>query len=168
MIDNTLAAARAAGGARIVLPGTVYNYDPVQTPVIDENTPQNARTTKGRIRVALERKLAEAAPEVSSLILRAGDFSGRERGPAGSRKRWCNLDNRCASLPAWPRVYPMPMPICLILLRPSPALWQSPNDCAPMRRCSSPAIGIQPVRRCAMRSAGPWARMFRNAPSRGG
>lgn len=62
MIDNTLAAARAAGGARIVLPATVYNYDPVQTPVIDENTPQNARTTKGRIRVALERKLAEASP----------------------------------------------------------------------------------------------------------
>ncbi|MDX0015221.1 NAD(P)H-binding protein [Sinorhizobium meliloti] len=83
MIDNTLAAARAAGGARIVLPGTVYNYDPVQTLVIDENTPQNARTTKGRIRVALERKLAEASPEVSSLILRAGDFFG-----PGTRASW--------------------------------------------------------------------------------
>jgi len=76
MIDNTLAAARAAGGARIALPGTVYNYDPARTPVIDENTPQNARTEKGRIRVALERKLAEAAPEVPSLIVRAGDFFG--------------------------------------------------------------------------------------------
>ncbi|MDE3813317.1 NAD(P)H-binding protein [Sinorhizobium meliloti] len=83
MIDNTLAAARAAGGARIILPGTVYNYDPVDTPVIDENTPQNARTTKGRIRVALERKLAEAAPEVPSLILRAGDFFG-----PGTRASW--------------------------------------------------------------------------------
>lgn len=76
MIDNTLAAARAAGGARIVLPGTVYNYDPALTAVIDENGPQNGRTVKGRIRVALERKLAEAAPEIPSLIVRAGDFFG--------------------------------------------------------------------------------------------
>lgn len=27
MIDNTIAAAKAAGGARVVLPGTIYNYD---------------------------------------------------------------------------------------------------------------------------------------------
>lgn len=83
MIDNTLAAARAAGGARIVLPGTVYNYDPTLTSVIDENSPQNARTVKGKIRVALERKLAEATPEVPSLIVRAGDFFG-----PGTRASW--------------------------------------------------------------------------------
>lgn len=83
MIDNTLAAARAAGGARIVLPGTVYNYDPADTPLIDEDTPQTARTTKGRIRVALERKLAEAAPDVPSLVVRAGDFFG-----PGTRASW--------------------------------------------------------------------------------
>ncbi|GLK72165.1 NAD(P)H-binding protein [Ancylobacter dichloromethanicus] len=76
MMDNTLAAARAAGGARIVLPGTVYNYDPAHTAVIDENTPQNACTRKGRVRIALERKLAEAAPQLPSLIVRAGDFFG--------------------------------------------------------------------------------------------
>jgi len=76
MIDNTLAAARAAGGARIILPGTVYNYDPARTPVIDDNTQQNARTKKGQTRIALERKLAQAAPEVPSLIVRAGDFFG--------------------------------------------------------------------------------------------
>ena len=83
MIDNTLVAARAAGGARVVLPGTVYNYDPARTSVIDESTPQNARTVKGRIRVALERRLAEAAPEVPSLIVRAGDFFG-----PGTRASW--------------------------------------------------------------------------------
>lgn len=83
MIDNTLSAARATGGARIVLPGTVYNYDPERTTVIDENSPQNARTTKGKIRVALERKLADAAPEVPSLIVRAGDFFG-----PGTRASW--------------------------------------------------------------------------------
>jgi nucleoside-diphosphate-sugar epimerase len=78
MIDNTLAAARAAGGARIALPGTVYNYDPAHTPVIDETTPQNARTRKGQIRIALERRLAEA--ETPSLIVRAGDFFGPAAG----------------------------------------------------------------------------------------
>lgn len=83
MIDNTLAAARAAGGARIVLPGTVYNYDPKQTTVIDENSPQNAYTLKGKIRVALERKLLEAAPDVPSLVVRAGDFFG-----PGTRSSW--------------------------------------------------------------------------------
>lgn len=76
MIDNTIAAARAAGNARIVLPGTIYNFDPARTPVIDAATPQQPRSRKGAIRVAMERRLQEAAPEVPSLILRAGDFFG--------------------------------------------------------------------------------------------
>ena len=88
MIDNTIAAARAAGGARVVLPGTVYNYDPAVTPVIDAETPQTATTRKGRIRVALEQRLARAAPDVPSLILRAGDFSVPVPGRAGSHRRW--------------------------------------------------------------------------------
>ncbi len=83
MIDNTLAAARAAGGARVVLPGTVYNYDPALNEVIDEHSAQNARSVKGRIRIALERRLAAAAPQVPSLIVRAGDFFGR-----GARSSW--------------------------------------------------------------------------------
>lgn len=83
MMDTTLSAARATGGARVVLPGTVYNYDPACTNVIDGNTPQNARTVKGKIRIALERKLAEAAPEVPSLVIRAGDFFG-----PGTRASW--------------------------------------------------------------------------------
>jgi len=83
MIDNTITAARAAGGARVVLPGTVYNYDPARTDVIDEHSAQNARTKKGRIRVELERRLALAAPDVPSLVLRAGDFFG-----PGTRASW--------------------------------------------------------------------------------
>lgn len=83
MIDNTIAAARAAGGARIVLPGTIYNFDPAQTPVIDARSPQQPRSRKGAIRVAMERRLEEAAPEVPSLILRAGDFFG-----PGARSSW--------------------------------------------------------------------------------
>ncbi len=75
MLDNTLAAARDAG-ARIVLPGTIYNYDPRLAPVVDETTPQHPRGRKGAIRVEMERRLAKAAPEVRSLVVRAGDFFG--------------------------------------------------------------------------------------------
>lgn len=82
MIDNTIAAAKAVG-ARVVLPGTVYNYDPEKTPVVDADTPQNPKSGKGAIRVALERRLEQAAPEVPSLILRAGDFFG-----PGARSSW--------------------------------------------------------------------------------
>ena len=83
MIDHSITAARAAGGARVVLPGTVYNYDPATTPKIAETTPQSATSRKGRIRVALEDRLATAAPDVPSLILRAGDFFG-----PGIRSSW--------------------------------------------------------------------------------
>lgn len=79
MLDNTLAAARGAG-ARIVLPGTLYNYDPATTPVVDEETPQRPRGRKGAIRVEMETRLAQAAPEVRSLIVRAGDFFGPGAG----------------------------------------------------------------------------------------
>jgi nucleoside-diphosphate-sugar epimerase len=83
MIDNTIAAARAAGGARVVLPGTIYNFDPARTPVIDADSPQRPTSRKGAIRVKLEQRLEAAAPEVPSLILRAGDFFG-----PGARSSW--------------------------------------------------------------------------------
>lgn len=79
MIDNTIAAARAAGGARVVLPGTLYNFDPAATPVVGEHSPQHPRTSKGRIRWELEHRLqAAVADGVPALILRAGDFFGAE------------------------------------------------------------------------------------------
>lgn len=82
MADNSIAAARATG-ARIVLPGTIYNYDPAITPVIDADTPQTADGEKGRIRQELERRLQAASGEVPVLILRAGDFFG-----PGVRSSW--------------------------------------------------------------------------------
>lgn len=83
MIDNTIAAARAAGGARILLPGTIYNFDPATTPVIGTDTPQRAKSRKGMIRVAMEDRLERAASEAPALILRAGDFFG-----PGARSSW--------------------------------------------------------------------------------
>lgn len=77
MIDNTIASARATG-ARILLPGTIYNYGPDAFPLLSEDSPQHPTTRKGAIRVELERRLE--ASGVRSLILRAGDFFGPRPG----------------------------------------------------------------------------------------
>jgi len=80
MIDNTIAAGKASG-ARILLPGTVYNYGPDAFPVLLEESPQNATTHKGRIRIELEKRLKDAARQgVRSLIVRFADFFGPKPG----------------------------------------------------------------------------------------
>jgi len=75
MLDASLQAARQHG-ARLLLPGTVYNFDAAATPLITETTPQHPRGSKGAIRAEMERRITAAASEVTSLILRAGDFFG--------------------------------------------------------------------------------------------
>ena len=80
MIDSSISAARATG-ARILLPGTVYNYGPDAFPTLREDSPQNPLTRKGKIRVEMERRLQAAADiGVRSLIVRAGDFFGPSAG----------------------------------------------------------------------------------------
>ncbi|SAL33553.1 NAD-dependent epimerase/dehydratase [Caballeronia udeis] len=84
MIDNTIAAAHASG-ARIVLPGTVYNYGPNAFPVLRESSPQEPLTHKGAIRAELERRLQAASSKgVRSLVVRAGDFFG----PGSTGNSW--------------------------------------------------------------------------------
>jgi nucleoside-diphosphate-sugar epimerase len=76
MMENTIAAATRQG-ARILLPGNVYNYGPDARGAIGEDAPQHPLTRKGRIRVEMERRLREAGQQgAKSLILRAGDFFG--------------------------------------------------------------------------------------------
>ncbi len=76
MLDNTIAAARATG-ARIVLPGTVYNFGPDAFPDLHETSSQHPVTVKGGIRVEMERRLRAAADAGTPvLIVRAGDFFG--------------------------------------------------------------------------------------------
>jgi len=77
MIDNTIAAARASG-ARILLPGTVYNYGPDALPHIHEDAPQRPVTRKGAIRVEMERRLKDS--DLPVLVVRAGDFFGPKAG----------------------------------------------------------------------------------------
>lgn len=80
MIDNTIAAARV-NGARIVLPGTIYNYGPDAFPLLGEDSPQHPVTRKGEIRVAMEQRLQAAAEDgVRVLVLRCGDFFGPRPG----------------------------------------------------------------------------------------
>lgn len=73
MLDSTIAAARAVG-ARIVLPGTVYNFGPDAFPVLTEQSPQHPTTRKGAIRVEMERRLEAAGVPV--IVVRAGDYFG--------------------------------------------------------------------------------------------
>jgi nucleoside-diphosphate-sugar epimerase len=80
MLESSISAARASG-ARIVLPGTIYNYGPDAFPILREDSPQNPRTRKGKIRAEMERRLKVAAASgVRSLIVRAGDFFGPSAG----------------------------------------------------------------------------------------
>lgn len=81
MLDGSIAAARAAR-ARILLPGTIYNFGPDAFPLLHEDAPQNPRTRKGAIRAEMERRLRRAAVEdgVCTLVVRAGDFFGPHAG----------------------------------------------------------------------------------------
>jgi nucleoside-diphosphate-sugar epimerase len=84
MLDNTIAAART-NGARIVLPGTVYNFGPDAFPILHETSPQHPRTIKGGIRTEMERRLRVASEHgAKALIVRAGDFFG----PQAASNNW--------------------------------------------------------------------------------
>jgi nucleoside-diphosphate-sugar epimerase len=76
MLDNTIAAARE-NDAQILLPGTVYNYAP-QEGLLGEDAAQRPMTRKGKIRVALERRLMDSGLPV--LVVRAGDYFGPSAG----------------------------------------------------------------------------------------
>jgi nucleoside-diphosphate-sugar epimerase len=81
MLKHAIAAARATG-ARVVLPGNLYNFGPDAGGVVTEDTPQHPATRKGRVRVEMEALLGAAAAEgVRSLVIRAGDYFG-PHGPS--------------------------------------------------------------------------------------
>ena len=83
MLGNTIHAAEAVG-ARILLPGTVYNFGPDAFPVLTEDSPQNPKTRKGAIRRDMEQRLRAASERgVPVLIVRAGDFFG-----PGANNNW--------------------------------------------------------------------------------
>jgi len=84
MLESSIVAAKASG-ARILFPGTVYNFGPDAGFVVDERSPQRPLTRKGAIRVEMEQRLEAASRDgVQVIIVRAGDFFG----PQTSANSW--------------------------------------------------------------------------------
>ena len=76
MLASSIAAARSSG-ARLIFPGSIYNYGPDAGALLTEQSPQNPRSRKGKVRVEMEAMLKQAAQQgVRSLVVRAGDFFG--------------------------------------------------------------------------------------------
>lgn len=65
-------------GATLMLPGNVYNFGADMPAVLKENTPQQAHTVKGKIRMQLEDELKHS--QIRSVVIRAGDFFGSGTG----------------------------------------------------------------------------------------
>jgi nucleoside-diphosphate-sugar epimerase len=73
--------ATETAGATLMFPGNVYNYGADMPEALDETTPMQPRTHKGRMRVEIEQRMREASERgVRTIILRAGDFFGGGRG----------------------------------------------------------------------------------------
>ena len=86
LADAALAVARASG-ALLMLPGNVYNFGREMPALLTPSTPEVGSTPKARIRIEMERRLADAASEgVDSVVIRAGDFFG---GPG--RGTWFDM-----------------------------------------------------------------------------
>ena len=106
MLNASIAAARAAD-ARLIFPGTVYNFGPDAFPNLTEGSPQNPKTRKGAIRVQMEQALARATGDgLRVLIVRAGDFFGPKPG-----NNWLSQGLLKAGRPIAAVSYPGPLAI---------------------------------------------------------
>lgn len=76
MLGNSIAAAKAVG-ARLILPGNIYNFGPDAFPVLHEGAPQHPISKKGAVRRQMEQMLDAACQQgMRAIVLRAGDFFG--------------------------------------------------------------------------------------------
>ncbi|MBS0362576.1 MAG: NAD(P)H-binding protein [Proteobacteria bacterium] len=108
MVRSAIAAALSAD-ARLVFPGTVYNYGPDAFLELREHSPQNPTTRKGAIRVQMEAELKAASDErdLKVLIVRAGDFFG----PTASANSWLGAGLVKPGKPLASVTYPGPLEI---------------------------------------------------------
>lgn len=69
-------------GATLMLPGNVYNFGQGMPARLFENTPQQAATLKGRLRVAAENRIREVTQDgrMKAVVIRGGDFFGSGTG----------------------------------------------------------------------------------------
>jgi nucleoside-diphosphate-sugar epimerase len=61
--------AAKASGATVIIPGNIYVYGE-RSGLLDENTPHNAKTRKGRIRIEMEAEYKKASYEGVQSIIR--------------------------------------------------------------------------------------------------
>jgi nucleoside-diphosphate-sugar epimerase len=106
MLNASIAAAKTSG-ARLVFPGTVYNFGPDAFPNLTEASPQHPLTRKGAIRVRMEQALARAAADgLRVLIVRCGDFFGPRPG-----NNWLSQGLLKPGKPLSAVTYPGPMSV---------------------------------------------------------
>jgi nucleoside-diphosphate-sugar epimerase len=98
-------AAAEGSGATLLFPGSVWNFGRGMPPALDENTPQDATTRKGKMRVEIEQRIKEATDRgMRAIVLRAGDFYGAGRGS------WLDLVI-CKELDRQRLTYPGPLDV---------------------------------------------------------
>jgi nucleoside-diphosphate-sugar epimerase len=77
----TAIEAAETHGATLLFPGNLYNYGKSMPPVVDETTPMQPTSRKGRLRVETELRMREASERgMRAIVLRVGDFFGAGRG----------------------------------------------------------------------------------------
>lgn len=83
LLHQALDLAQALG-ARLMLPGNVYNYGLDLAVPTREDAPQRPHTSHGRVRVAMEAEIARrcSAGALRATVLTAGDFFGAGTGTA--------------------------------------------------------------------------------------
>ncbi len=107
MLNSAIAAAKAAD-ARLIFPGTVYNYGPDAFPNLTQDSPQHPVTRKGAIRVRMEDALKAASEEgLRVIIVRAGDFFG----PKTTANSWMAAGLVKPGKPLTSVMYPGPLGI---------------------------------------------------------
>ncbi|MBS0332019.1 MAG: NAD(P)H-binding protein [Proteobacteria bacterium] len=108
MLASAIAAALAAD-ARLVFPGTVYNFGPDAFPELREDSPQRPLTRKGAIRVRMEAALKAACDDhgLKVLIVRAGDFFG----PTATGNSWLGAGIVKPGKPLTAMTYPGPLTV---------------------------------------------------------
>lgn len=81
LMDAAVAAATQLG-ALLMFPGNVYNFGSHMPGLLQADTVPQPTTVQGRIRVALEARMQQAAAHqrLNAVTLRAGDFFGSGKG----------------------------------------------------------------------------------------
>jgi len=81
LTQAAIAVARELG-ATLMLPASVYNFGEGMPAVLREDTPQNATTFKGRMRIESELQIQEAVWDggMKAVVVRGGDFFGSSTG----------------------------------------------------------------------------------------